>query len=161
MARCTAPVRGHSSASAAENCPACRGRYGRYSGTAATGRTRPHLTPRRGKRGRPKQRRRFRPQRKAALVGSRFVRVVHACRSSGTHTSPQQRRKTGQICLTFGTSSSAMRGTTGRGPPRSCTICLSHVVSPSGSARRTLASACRCFAPSTRAWRTRELGLCW
>jgi hypothetical protein len=31
MARCTAPVRGHSSASAAENCPACRGR-GRYGG---------------------------------------------------------------------------------------------------------------------------------
>ncbi|MGG1154397.1 toll/interleukin-1 receptor domain-containing protein [Brevibacillus formosus] len=30
MARCTAPVRGHSSASAAENCPACRGRSGRY-----------------------------------------------------------------------------------------------------------------------------------
>ncbi|WP_338045154.1 toll/interleukin-1 receptor domain-containing protein [Paenibacillus humicola] len=32
MARCTAPVRGHSSASAAANCPACSGRYGRYSG---------------------------------------------------------------------------------------------------------------------------------
>lgn len=31
MARCTAPVRGHSSASAAENCPACRGRNNRYS----------------------------------------------------------------------------------------------------------------------------------
>jgi hypothetical protein len=32
MARCTAPVRGHSSASAAENCPACRGRrYGGYN----------------------------------------------------------------------------------------------------------------------------------
>lgn len=31
MARCTAPVRGHSSASAAANCPACRGRYSRYS----------------------------------------------------------------------------------------------------------------------------------
>jgi len=31
MSRCTAPVRGHSSASAAENCPACRGRR-RYSG---------------------------------------------------------------------------------------------------------------------------------
>jgi hypothetical protein len=31
MVRCTAPVRGHSSASAAENCPACRGRR-RYSG---------------------------------------------------------------------------------------------------------------------------------
>lgn len=26
MVRCTAPVRGHSSASAAANCPACRGR---------------------------------------------------------------------------------------------------------------------------------------
>jgi len=28
MVRCTAPVRGHNSASAAQNCPACRGRYG-------------------------------------------------------------------------------------------------------------------------------------
>src|SRR5262245_58888183 len=32
MARCTAPVQGHRSASAAENCPACRGRYGRSGG---------------------------------------------------------------------------------------------------------------------------------
>ncbi len=31
MARCTAPVRGHRSASAAANCPACGGRYGGYS----------------------------------------------------------------------------------------------------------------------------------
>jgi len=31
MARCTAPVRGHRSASAAADCPACGGRYGRYS----------------------------------------------------------------------------------------------------------------------------------
>lgn len=32
MARCTAPVLGHRSASAAANCPACGSRYGRYSG---------------------------------------------------------------------------------------------------------------------------------
>lgn len=32
MARCTAPVEGHRSASAAAACPACRGRSGRYSG---------------------------------------------------------------------------------------------------------------------------------
>jgi len=31
MARCTAPVKGHRTASAAANCPACGGRYGRYS----------------------------------------------------------------------------------------------------------------------------------
>lgn len=31
MARCTAPVRGHRSASAAADCPACSGRYGRYA----------------------------------------------------------------------------------------------------------------------------------
>lgn len=30
MARCTAPVRGHRTASARTNCPACGGRYGRY-----------------------------------------------------------------------------------------------------------------------------------
>jgi TIR domain len=32
MARCTAPVNGHKTASGAENCPACRYRYGRYGG---------------------------------------------------------------------------------------------------------------------------------
>jgi hypothetical protein len=32
MARCTAPVEGHRSASAAAACPACRGRYGGYRG---------------------------------------------------------------------------------------------------------------------------------
>lgn len=32
MARCTAPIRGHRTASAAADCPACGGRYGRYSG---------------------------------------------------------------------------------------------------------------------------------
>jgi hypothetical protein len=31
MSRCTAPVRGHRSASAAADCPACGARYGRYS----------------------------------------------------------------------------------------------------------------------------------
>jgi len=37
MARCTAPVRGHRSASAAADCPACGGRYGRYSGYGGYG----------------------------------------------------------------------------------------------------------------------------
>ncbi|RYZ98430.1 MAG: toll/interleukin-1 receptor domain-containing protein [Sphingobacteriaceae bacterium] len=32
MARCTAPVYGHRSASAAADCPACGGRYNRYGG---------------------------------------------------------------------------------------------------------------------------------
>jgi hypothetical protein len=37
MARCTAPVEGHRSASAAAACPACRGRYGRCSGYSSYG----------------------------------------------------------------------------------------------------------------------------
>jgi hypothetical protein len=37
MARCTAPVRGHRSASAAAECPACGGRYGRSSGYSSHG----------------------------------------------------------------------------------------------------------------------------
>src|ERR1017187_5972982 len=37
MARCTAPVRGHRSASAAADCPACGSRYGRYSGYSSYG----------------------------------------------------------------------------------------------------------------------------
>lgn len=37
MARCTAPVRGHRTASAAADCPACGSRYGRYSGHSSYG----------------------------------------------------------------------------------------------------------------------------
>jgi hypothetical protein len=37
MARCTAPVQGHHSASAAAAGPACRGRYGRYSSYSTYG----------------------------------------------------------------------------------------------------------------------------
>lgn len=37
MARCTAPVRGHRSAAAAADCPACGGRYSRYGGYSAYG----------------------------------------------------------------------------------------------------------------------------
>jgi len=37
MARCTAPVKGHRSASAAADCPACGSRYGRYSGYGSYG----------------------------------------------------------------------------------------------------------------------------
>lgn len=37
MARCTAPTRGHRSASAAADCPACGSRYGRYGGYSSYG----------------------------------------------------------------------------------------------------------------------------
>ena len=37
MARCTAPVEGHRSASAAASCPACRGRYGGYGSSRSYG----------------------------------------------------------------------------------------------------------------------------
>jgi hypothetical protein len=41
MARCTAPSRGHRSASASANCPACGGNYGRYGGGGYS----PYSTP--------------------------------------------------------------------------------------------------------------------
>jgi hypothetical protein len=44
-------------------------------------------------RGRPEQRRRVRQQRKAEMVTSRFVLVVHACRGARTHAHPRKRRK--------------------------------------------------------------------
>lgn len=46
MARCTAPVRGHRTASAAANCPACGGRYGRsYGGYGGFGSYSPSSYP--------------------------------------------------------------------------------------------------------------------
>jgi hypothetical protein len=46
------------------------------------------LLPAAEQRGRPERRRRFWQKRKAELVASRIVRVVHACRSAGTHAGP-------------------------------------------------------------------------
>ncbi len=40
-----------------------------------------------------------------------------------------------------------------------CTICLSHGASRYGSAKKTLASARRCSAKSTRDWRNRRVGI--
>jgi len=45
MARCTAPVRGHRSASAAADCPACGSRYGRYSGHGGYSSYPPYSSP--------------------------------------------------------------------------------------------------------------------
>jgi hypothetical protein len=45
MARCTAPSRGHRSASAAANCPACSARYGRYGGGGYSSYSTPSYSP--------------------------------------------------------------------------------------------------------------------
>tara|TARA_B100001059_G_C17826325_1_gene581602 strand:- start:2746 stop:3450 length:705 start_codon:yes stop_codon:yes gene_type:complete len=45
MARCTAPSRGHRSAAAAANCPACGGRYGRYGGGGYSSYSSPSYSP--------------------------------------------------------------------------------------------------------------------
>lgn len=45
MARCTAPSRGHRSAAAAANCPACGGGYGRYGGGGYSAYSTPSYSP--------------------------------------------------------------------------------------------------------------------
>ncbi|TIP04555.1 MAG: toll/interleukin-1 receptor domain-containing protein [Mesorhizobium sp.] len=45
MARCTAPVEGHRSASAAAACPACRGRWGHSSSYSSYGYSPPSYSP--------------------------------------------------------------------------------------------------------------------
>ena len=93
--------------------------------TAATSRTRPRPTPRRGAAGAAGAaaagpaaaqgragREPVRPWR------TRLPRCGHS-RQSATAS------RSARPSLTFGTSFSATRGTTGRGPPRSCTICSS------------------------------------
>jgi len=51
MARCTAPSRGHRSAAAAANCPACGGRYGRYGGGGYSSYSTPSYSPSRSSSG--------------------------------------------------------------------------------------------------------------
>ncbi|MDC9611542.1 toll/interleukin-1 receptor domain-containing protein, partial [Pseudoalteromonas sp. GABNS16H] len=50
-ARCTAPSRGHRSAAAAANCPACGGRYGRYGGGGYSSYSTPSYSPSRSSSG--------------------------------------------------------------------------------------------------------------
>jgi hypothetical protein len=60
-----------------------------------------------------------------------------------SHRSARLLKKKRQRSQTFGIASSATLGMTGREPPRNCTICSRRLVSRFGSARRTLALACR------------------
>ena len=69
MARCTAPVNGHRTASGAAACPVCSSRSRGYGSSRPT----PHPTPRLGAAGAVEAARWVRQQRKAALV-RRFVR---------------------------------------------------------------------------------------
>ena len=85
MARCTAPVEGHRSASAAAACPACRGR-GRYSSYSSYGsHSSPSYSPSGSSGGGRSSIGGAGSSGKAKLVASRFIPVVHACRSAGTH----------------------------------------------------------------------------
>ena len=86
--------------------------------------------------------------------------AVHASRGAGTHTGPRNVEKRASL-PDLRDMFSVTHGTTGRGRPKSCMICSSRAVSRSGSARKTLPSARRCSAPSTRAWRSRALVSCW
>jgi hypothetical protein len=165
MSRCTAPVRGHRTASAAADCPACSGRsrgyggygsYGSYSspsyspsyspsGSSGGGRSSVGGS---GSSARP----RWSRAGSSVVYTPTEVRTLTPVRKSVEKRGPY---------LTLGTSFFAMRGTTGEGPPRICTICSRHAVSRSGSARRTSPLARRCSAKSTRDWRNPESGSCW
>ncbi len=113
MARCTAPVRGHHTASGRATCPACGGRYRGFGGYGSY--SFPAYLLVGEQRERADQRKRPGSIGKAALVASRFVRRVHACRGAGAHPGSPKRREASVRCLTFGTSSFVTRGTTGKG----------------------------------------------
>lgn len=124
-------------------------------GTVATGRTHLRLTPRREALGAAgvaagqavaQSRAGLEPVRPC---GTRLKKCEHSHQSATAS-------RIWRSSLTFGMYSYATHGTTGRGQPRSFTICWSRVVCVSGSARKTLASASRCFVQSTRAWQTRK-----
>ena len=113
MARCTAPVNGHRTASAAAACPACSGRSRSYGHTHTPPLTL-HPTPLRGAARRPEQgggsaAAQSRAGREPVRPWcTRLPRCGHSRRSAKASRSERP-------CLTFGTSFSATRGTTGRG----------------------------------------------
>jgi hypothetical protein len=154
MARCTAPVYGHRTASGAAACPACGGRYGKsYGGYSGYDSYSPSsYSP--NQRGIGVAAGQAAAQSRAGRepvrpCGTRLKKCGHSHRSATASRDLAKQPDLRDVFLCHAWDDR-------QGPPRSFTICLSRVVSRSGSARRTLASACRCSAPSTRAWRTHE-----
>jgi hypothetical protein len=141
MARCTAPVRGHRSASAAADCPACGGRYGRYSSYGS------YSSPSYSSSG-------------SSGVGR------SSGGGSGSGARPRWSRAGSSLVYTPAEvrALTPVRDSVERRPllPELRDVfCSSHSVSGSGSARRTSPSARRCSAKSTGVWRGRESGSCW
>ena len=162
MARCTAPVRGHRTASAAADCPACGGRYGRYSryssygsysspsysssGSSAVGRSSGGGS---GSSARP----RWSRAGSSVAYTPAEVRALTPVRDSVEKRAPLPDLRDVFLCHAW---DDRQRGR--QGAARSARVTA---VSRSGSARRTSPSARRCSAKSTRDWRSRESGSCW
>ncbi len=162
MARCTAPVRGHRTASAEADCPACGSRYGRYSSSSYGSYSSPSpFYSASWSSGGGSGRSSGGSSRSVRPRWSRAGSVVLYTPEEVRALTPVRENVEKQASLDLRDVFLCHAGATGRAPPSSCTICSSRSVSRSGSARRTSPSARRCSAPSTRAWRTRGLGSCW
>jgi hypothetical protein len=148
MTRCTAPVRGHRSSAAAAECPACGSRYGRYSAGYSGGYSSygsyssPSYSSSASGHGRSG----------SGGSGRRTTKPRWSRSGSSVWYTPEEVRSLTPVRENIESLAaarpelrdafSATLGMTGKGPRRNFTICSKHVVSGSGSARKTLASVC-------------------
>lgn len=169
MARCTAPVEGHRSASAQAACPACCYKSGRYGGGYGGRYSRPYSEPTytrsytpfysSGGGGGGGGSRSSRGSRLAGLLPDRLSCTLP--RKSALSPRFARPSRNERPCPTFGTSSCATHGTTASRAPMSCTNYSSRAGSRSGSARLTSSLVSRSSARSTKAWQGCALGSCW
>ena len=160
MARCTAPVNGHRTASGAAACPACSSRsrgYGSYSsysapysssgssgsswvGRSSVGGSGSSVRPRWSRTG------------SSVVYTSAEVRTLTPVRENFEKRATVPDLRDVFLCHAWDDR---------KGSLRSCTICSSREVSRFGSARRTSSSVRLCSAKSIRDWRSREWVSCW
>ena len=146
MSRCTAPVRGHRTASGREAGPACGGGYSGYSGYSRYGgygysSPSPSYAP-------P-----YSPTGSSGGGSSGSSRPRWSKAGSSMSYTPAQVQSLTPIREAVVTRAAAQPDLREvflchawddrQGQPNSCTICSRRLVSKFGSARRTLASACR------------------
>jgi hypothetical protein len=159
MARCTAPVRGHRSASAAADCPACGSRYGRYSGYSSYGS--PYSSPSYSSLGNSgggrssgggsgsSARPRWSPASSSVAYTPAEVRALTPFRESVEKRVSLPEFRDVFLCHAWDDRAGAAKE-------------LHDLLESRGvSVRRTSSSALRCSAKSTRDWRSRESGSCW
>lgn len=162
MAQCTAPREGHRSANAAANCPACRGssRYGGYRSHSSyssgygsySSYSPPSSTSSGSSSGSGRIRARWSKAGSSILYTPTEVRALTPIRETAENRAQLPDLRDVFLCHAWDDRQGDAKALHDMLEARGVSVWFSE---------KDVASVRRCFAKSTKGWRSRGSGLCW